>query len=116
MATPRKTPTRAVKAVAPGEYKFTVDGKVHSLPPASACAPHVPAGTLMDAVLDGGDTAQLKLGLAMLTAKDDDGKTLVDAASLTALRKLSMVKFAEILNAWMGESGATPGESVSSSS
>lgn len=118
---PRSTSAKsaAVKALVDGEagvYTFTVGTNHYALPPAAQCAPRVPAGVLIDAVMEGGDTAELKLGLSMLSAKDESGVPLVDAATTAALRALPMNEFTEHLAAWMQKSGAAPGESVSSSS
>jgi hypothetical protein len=115
----QRTNTAAVKALVaknPGAYAFTIGTKHYALPPASECATHVDAGTFIDAALDGGGAADVKLGLKMLTAVGDDGKPLVDEDTMTALRSLPMPEFIEHLGAWMQKSGATPGESASSAS
>lgn len=121
MAAPRKprTATSSVKAVVPGArgtYSFVLNGKAHALPNATDCAEHVPAGLLIDAVEQGGGTADLKLGLSMLAAKDENGKPLVDPATTEALRSLPMGVFVKRLNDWMTKTGgASLGESESSS-
>jgi hypothetical protein len=105
--------TESVKAAVPGaagNYSFMHQGKAYALPPASECATKIEAGVLMDAMLEGGDTAQLKLGLAMLVAADVSGETM------TALRSMTMGDFGKHLTAWMTKAGVRPGESDSSSS
>lgn len=91
-------------------YVFNHKGKVYRLPPASKGAELVSFGTVMDVVEDGGDLAQMRLGIATLRASG------VDRATLDAIRDKGMTEASRLIGDWMRRTGSgSPGESSGSS-
>lgn len=83
-------------------FTFTADGKTYSLPSAQKYADKVPGGLTMDAIENpDDDTAQLRLGFALLRASSPTEKAMV------AFRSLPAAEMFRILGEWMGESSGS---------
>lgn len=96
----------AVKAAAgdPEPFTFTHDGTAYTLPLASESLDEAPAGALIDAVMDGGDAAELKLGLIALKHAGASEKTWA------ALRSMTIAEFTKTIVAWLETSKAEAGK------
>lgn len=98
-----------VERVANGEFTFHHKGRQFTLPPASSCAQDVPAGLMMDAVMNGSEEDGIRLGLASINSPK------ISKAARDALREKTTGEFTEILSRWMNAGGVNPGKSESSS-
>lgn len=86
-------------------FVFHHKGKQYTLPSAKESVTRIPAGVLIDAVMDGDEMAELRLGLATLEASGAS-KAVIDA-----LREKPFAEFGQILSRWMQSNGAPMGKS-----
>jgi hypothetical protein len=110
---PRSTPAaEVVRATAgdPQSYSFAWKGKRYTLPPAADSAEHLKAGEVIDAIMNGDDTSNIRLGLMHLTVAK------LPPGAMDALRDMPIVTFSEHVLRWMESTGVAPGESERSSS
>lgn len=88
----------------PELFTFTHKGAVYSIPPLTNGAFNVKAGDVIDAIMDGGETADMRLSFGMLQQSG------IDKASMDALRDKSFKDFLEITGKWMKANGANLGK------
>lgn len=106
---PARSPVQQAQAASQG-FSFTWDGRSYRLPPASECRARVPAGEMIDAVMDGSDQAQARFGLVLLHAAELDDHTM------NVLRQMPLNRFLTVLGNWLTNTGGVgPGESERSS-
>lgn len=79
-------------------FTFTAEGKTYTLPDPRPHADKVPGGLTMDALENPDDeSAQLRLGFALLRAAGPSDK------AMSAFRSLPATEMFEVLGEWMGE-------------
>lgn len=102
----------AVPAGVDGEFTFIHKGRSYTLPPASTVVKKVKASVLIDAAISGDKrSAEMDMGLALIAAAADD----ITPQTLEALRDMDIMTFGCTIGAWMQQTGADTGKSVSSS-
>lgn len=88
----------------PNIFTFHHKGKNYTIPPLDNGAFNVKAGDVIDAIMDGGETADMRLSFGMLQQSG------IDKASMDALRDKSFKEFLEITGKWMNANGANLGK------